>query len=232
MSRVAVVTGAARGIGLASCRQLLGRDWRVIACPRVPDGDSLASLVAEHETASEVSIDVGDDTSVAEGAAAIAREVDHVDLLVNNAGVYPDKGGGLEGLDPEQLIRAFNVNAVGALRVTRAMLPLLRRGSTKKIANITSLMGSIEDNGSGGSYAYRMSKTALNMAGKNLGHELGPEGFVTLTIHPGWVQTRMGGGGAPLALADAVSQILETVLEATPADNGTFKRFDGRDLPW
>ena len=116
--------------------------------------------------------------------------------------------------------------------MTRALLPLLRRGSGKRLVQITSLMGSMGDNGSGGSYAYRMSKAALNMANVNLGHEFGHEGFVALTVHPGWVQTRMGGGAAPLRAEESVAGILRLTAEAGADHNGGFYRWDGRPLPF
>jgi len=112
------------------------------------------------------------------------------------------------------------------------MLPLLRKGSGKRVIQMTSLMGSMGDNTSGGSYAYRMSKAALNMANRNLAHELGREGFLCLAVHPGWVQTRMGGSAAPLGLVPAVEQILENALESGPDDNGGFKGPGRADLPF
>ena len=232
MERIALVTGTARGIGLEFCRQLLGRDWTVLACPRRSGSDGTALLAAEApDRLHEIAIDIGSDDSVRAAADAISRRVDHVDLLINNAGIYP-KDGGLEQIEPQALLDAFSVNALGPLRVTRALLPLLRRGAAKRIANITSLMGSMGDNSSGGSYAYRISKAALNMATRNLAHELGREGFVVLTLHPGWVQTEMGGPGAPLGLDEACADLLKTILEAGSDENGTFRGPGQRALPW
>ena len=116
--------------------------------------------------------------------------------------------------------------------MTRAMLALLRKGSGKRVIQMTSLMGSVGDNTSGGSYAYRMSKAAMNMANRNLALELGGEGFVCLAVHPGWVRTRMGGAGAPLELGPAVEQILENALESGPRDSGGFKGPGRADLPF
>jgi NAD(P)-dependent dehydrogenase (short-subunit alcohol dehydrogenase family) len=233
MTDVALVTGAARGIGLEACRQLLARGFTVVGCPRIEGSDELGQLVKNHSGRMlEIPMDVRDDASVAAAAAEVGRVVDHLDLLVNNAGIYPKDDGGLERLELRRLVDAFDVNALGALRVTRAMLPLLRKGSGKRVIHMTSLMGSIGDNTSGGSYAYRMSKAAMNMASRNLAHELGPEGFLCLAVHPGWVQTRMGGDGAPLGLGPAVEQILENVLDSGPEDNGGFKGPGRADLPF
>jgi NAD(P)-dependent dehydrogenase (short-subunit alcohol dehydrogenase family) len=233
MADVALVSGAARGIGLEACRQLVDRGFTVVGCPRIESSNELDRLVQQQpDRMFRVSMDVGDDASVARAAAEVGRVVDHVDLLLNNAGIYPKDDGGVERLELQKLIDAFDVNALGALRVTRALLPLLRRGSGKRVVQMTSLMGSMADNSSGGSYAYRMSKAAMNMANRNLAHELGREGFVCLAVHPGWVQTRMGGGGAPLEIGVAVEQILENALETGPEDNGGFKGPGRADLPF
>jgi NAD(P)-dependent dehydrogenase (short-subunit alcohol dehydrogenase family) len=223
MSRISLVTGAARGLGLELCRQLLALGDTVVACPRSRGGDELEALRAEYPDRCLVEVmDVGDEESVAAAVRALSDRVDRIDVLFNNAGVYPKGEGGLEQVDVEQLVRAFEINTVGPLRVTRALLPLLRRGHDKRLVQITSLMGSITDNTSGGAYPYRLSKAALNMLVRNMAHELGPEGFIALAIHPGWVQTRMGGSAAPMAREESVQQILRTTFEASPEDNGAF----------
>jgi NAD(P)-dependent dehydrogenase (short-subunit alcohol dehydrogenase family) len=233
MSDVAVVTGAARGIGLESCRQLLARGFTVVACPRTSGADELDNLMNQDiGPLFVIPMDVGDDATVAAAVTEIGRVVDHVDLLINNAGTYPKDDGGVERLDLAKLHEAFNVNAVGALRVTRAMLPLLRKGSGRRVIQMTSLMGSMGDNTSGGSYAYRMSKAAMNMANRNLAHELDGEGFICLAVHPGWVRTRMGGAAAPLELGPAVEQILENALDSGRDDSGGFKGPGRVDLPF
>jgi len=223
MTRVGLVTGAARGIGLELCRLLLEKGDTVVACPRSGGSDELGALAGDFpDTLHVVAMDVRSDASVAAAVAEIEKRVDRIDVLFNNAGIYP-KDTGLEALDLDDLTRAFEVNGVGPLRVVRACLPLLRRGHGRRLIQITSLMGSIADNSSGGSYAYRMSKTALNMAVKNLGHELGREGFISLAIHPGWVQTRMGGPAAPMDVRACATETVRIALSAEPADNGSFR---------
>jgi NAD(P)-dependent dehydrogenase (short-subunit alcohol dehydrogenase family) len=178
-------------------------------------------------------MDVGDEGSIAQAAAAIAKTVDRVDILINNAGVYPREEVSFDRLDPESILRAFRINALGPLRVTAALLPLLRRGKDKRIAALTSRMGSIDDNRSGGSYAYRLSKAALNMTVRNLAHELGQEGFVVLAIHPGWVRTRMGGGDrAPRALDVAAAEVLRLARTADPSLSGAMLGPSGERIAW
>jgi NAD(P)-dependent dehydrogenase (short-subunit alcohol dehydrogenase family) len=233
VSKVALFTGAGRGIGLELCRALLHDGYRVLACPRRPGSAELAGLVSQSSgQASEIALDVSDDTSIASAVRTVEQEVEHIDLLFNNGGVYPKDRGGIETIELSDLSLAFDVNAIGPLRVVRAFLPLLRKGSGKRLIQLTSLMGSVGDNTSGGSYAYRMSKIALNMAVRNLAHELGREGFIALAIHPGWVKTRMGGQVAPLELEPAVRDILRTSLETTMADNGSFRGPGGRVEPY
>ncbi len=233
MSRVALVSGAGQGLGLEFCRLLVEQGDTVVACPRRSGSAGLETLRARWpELLYEIPMDVGDPRSIDAAVKEVSGRVERIDLLLNNAGIYPDKGVGVEELDPQRLARAFEVNAVGPLRVIRALLPLLRRGRDKRLIQITSLMGSIEDNAQGGSYAYRMSKCALNMATRNLAHDLDPEGFITLSIHPGWVRTRMGSGAAPLDIPAAAAEVLRVALQADRSDSGTFKGPGGKDLPY
>jgi NAD(P)-dependent dehydrogenase (short-subunit alcohol dehydrogenase family) len=233
MSRIALVTGAGQGIGLELCRQLLAAGDRVVACPRVAGSRGLGDLAATNgERLDVVPMDVADSDSRAAARKTIEGRVERLDLLFNNAGVYPKGERGLDELDTSEVSRAFEVNAVGPIVIVKTFLPLLRRGRDKRLVQITSLMGSIADNGSGGSWAYRVSKAALNMVVRNLGHELGPEGFVSVAVHPGWVQTRMGGAGAPTALDACVRDILDTTAALGPNDNGRFIDRLGEPLPY
>ena len=231
MPATVVITGAGRGIGAELCRQALAAGDTVIACPRTADTPDLDANTRARVRV--VPMDVADEGSIASATAAIEGMAGGVDLLVNNAGVYPRETVAFDRLDPEALVQAFRVNALGPLRVTASLLPLLRRGREKRVAALTSKMGSIDDNRSGGSYGYRLSKAALNMAVRNLAHELGREGFVVVAIHPGWVRTRMGGGDrAPLALDAAAAEVLRLARTADISLSGAMLGPGGERIAW
>ncbi len=227
------VTGASRGIGLEFVRQLLRRGDVVEAGVLLPEenADVLQALVRESEGRLRVHpLDITDPVSV----GAFARQVDGggpLDVLINNAGVLGSKKP-LTELDFQELLRTFDVNALGALRMAAALLPTLRRGTTRRIACMSSRAGSIADNGSGGAYAYRLSKAALNMAVCNLAVELRPEGFTVLALHPGWVRTAMSDPTAPRSPEEAAHDLLQLIDSARPEDTGRFLDFRGQPVPW
>jgi NAD(P)-dependent dehydrogenase (short-subunit alcohol dehydrogenase family) len=220
-----LVTGANRGIGLEMVRQLTARGDTAIATARRPEAaGALTDLGAR-----VLSVDVSD-------AGSVRRMGEHlgdtpIDVLVNNAGVS-GPGRNIATLDLDAVRATLEVNTIGPMRVTQALLPNLRAGTGKKIAHVTSLMGSIADNSSGGAYGYRASKAALNMFNKNLSLELGGEGFICVVLNPGWVKTDMGGTHAPTPVSDSVRGLLRVIDELVSADNGTFINHDARRLPW
>ena len=231
--RISLVTGAGQGIGLTLCRLLIEAGDTVVACPRAEGSEALAALGGAHPgRLHQVAMDVESEASIERAAREVECRVDRIDLLFNNAGVLHRGQSSVGKLDTDQLLHAYRVNAVGPLRVTAAFLPLLRKGTGRRLIQVTSLMGSIEDNRMGGTYGYRMSKAALNMAVRNLAIELGPEGFLVLAIHPGWVKTRLGGDRAPLALEPATAEVLRIALDAGPEENGAFLGPGGKRLPY
>ncbi len=216
----ALITGANRGIGLELTRQLIARGVEVLAACRT------ASAELEATRAEVVGgIDVGDDGVERTLAGAVGDRP--LDLLVNNAGILTRES--LDDLDLERLRRQFEVNSLGPLRVTRALLPNLGPGSL--IAIVTSLMGSMADNTSGGRYGYRMSKAAVNAAGVSLSHDLRERGIGVLILHPGMVATEMTGGRG-ISVEESVSGLLARIDAFTPDQTGTFRHADGRSLPW
>lgn len=217
-----LVTGANRGIGYEYCRQLQARGDTVIAVCR-----SASEELKQLGVHIEEDVDITSDQSVADLHQRLgAREIA---VLINNAGILQRVT--LENLDFDSIREQFEVNALGALRVTHALLPHLKSGS--KLILMTSRMGSIADNTSGSSYGYRMSKVALSMAGKSLSHDLKPRGIAVAILHPGLVQTRMtnftSGGITP---EDAVQGLLARIDELTLATTGTFWHANGEVLPW
>jgi len=225
MAREVLLTGANRGIGLEFARQLAARGDRVVATCRNPAAASeLAALDVQVEP-----LDVTDAMGIERIAALYADRA--LDLLINNAGV----GVGhrpLGELDYDEMGAFYRTNAVGPLRLTEHLLPALRRGEDRTVVSLTSRVGSIQDNTSGGSYAYRASKAALNAITKSLAIDLADEGFTCVVLHPGWVQTDMGGGNAPLPTEQSVAGMLKVVEGLAPADSGGFFDYTGESLPW
>jgi NAD(P)-dependent dehydrogenase (short-subunit alcohol dehydrogenase family) len=220
-----VVTGANRGIGLAFARALAKRGENVVGTARKPGkADELRATGARVEQ-----LDVADDRSVAEFARSLGG--DAVDVLIHNAAIG-EAGPAVGDLDPDDILLTLNVNSVGPVRVTGALLGNLRAGRTRKIVALTSGLGSLEQNTDGGWVAYRLSKAALNMYVRSLASELARERFTCVAICPGWVKTAMGGRGAPLAPDESVAAMLKTIDGLTPSDSGRFVDRHGRDHPW
>ncbi|MGB3310724.1 MAG: SDR family oxidoreductase [Nodosilinea sp.] len=217
-----LVTGANRGIGYEYCRQLQQRGDHAIAVCRQPSED-LQALGVQIES----DIDIADEASVKSLVQRLQGTT--LDVLINNAGIAERVT--LDDLDFESIRQQFEVNAIGPLRVTKALVPNLSNGS--KVALMTSRMGSIADNTSGGSYGYRMSKVALSMAGKSLAHDLKPKGIAVAILHPGLVQTRMTGfTQSGITPAESVKGLLARIDGLTLENSGTFWHSNGEILPW
>jgi len=224
-ARTVLVTGANRGLGLEFARQYKEAGWHVIGTARDPkDAQELEALGVRI-----LQLDVASQQSVDEMAAALGDEP--VDLLINNAGIFP-RVGKIDEIDFDDYNRTLAVNTVGPVRVTRALLPNLRRGDLKIIAGLSSNLGSIAENERGNFYGYRESKAALNMFTKTLAAELGPEGFICIVLTPGWVQTDMGGPNANLTPAESIAGMKAVLDRLTPDDNGTFWSYNGSQVPW
>lgn len=216
-----LVTGANRGIGLELCRQLKARGDEVIAVCR----KGSAELDALHVRI-EPGIDVSDSASITQLAKRLAGV--KIDVLINNAGVLHTES--LDRMRFDDIEKQFEINALGPLRVTMALLPLLHDGS--KVVIITSRMGSIGDNGSGGYYGYRMSKAAVNAAGVSLAHDLKGRGIAVGLLHPGMVATELTGkNGIPTQ--DAAHALVQRIDALTLASSGRFTHAGtGEELPW
>jgi NAD(P)-dependent dehydrogenase (short-subunit alcohol dehydrogenase family) len=232
--RPILLTGASRGLGLEFARQWLAAGDRVFALARDPEASrGLRDLTTRHPGALVACrCDVADDASVAAARRQIEEQTDRLDLVLNNAGISGPRESELSTLDLAEVRRVLEVNTLGPLRVTRAFLPLLRRGKRPKLVHITSLMGSLADNRSGSALAYRMSKAALNMASRNLALELASDGILSVVLHPGWVKTDMGGSRAPLPVEEAVAALIRTIDLLTLKHNGGFFDREGHPAPW
>jgi NAD(P)-dependent dehydrogenase (short-subunit alcohol dehydrogenase family) len=225
-----VITGANRGIGLELTRQYLARGEQVEAAVREPESSpALRALAPAAGSRLRVhACDVTDDESVRHFARVLGPR--GVDLLINNAGVM-GKLQALEELDMADLLRTYDVNALGPLRVTRALLAPLREAAGK-VVHVTSKMGSIGDNTSGGAYGYRMSKAALNMACKSMALDVASEGLLCVVVNPGWVKTDMGGAEAPTPVEVSVANLVRLIDRLEPAHGGRFFNHTGEEVPW
>ncbi len=223
--RTVLITGANRGLGLEFARQLQDAGAVVIGTARRPEeAAELSGLGVRVEQ-----LDVTDQASV-EALAARLGDLP-LDILLNNAGWFGSRGSAAE-LDPQVALQEYEVNCLGPLRVTQALLPALRRGQAKLVMNMSSGLGSIANNSRGGSPGYRASKAALNMLTATLAAELKDEGFIVVAMSPGWVQTDMGGERAELTPEVSVRGILATLAPLGPTDTGRFLNHDGSGLPW
>jgi NAD(P)-dependent dehydrogenase (short-subunit alcohol dehydrogenase family) len=216
-----VITGANRGIGLELARQFKKRGDDVVAACR-ESSEGLTKLDVEVIEG----VDVTDDRSVGELAEALGDRT--VDVLVNCAGILSDES--LGDLDFDRMRRQFEVNSLGPLRVTAALRGNLAEGS--KVAIVTSRMGSIEDNTSGGRYGYRMSKAAVNMAGRSLANDLRESGVALVILHPGFVRTDMTSGQGLIDPPESATGLIARIGELTMETTGSFRHANGEELPW
>lgn len=215
-----LITGTNRGIGKELCKQVHSKGNKVIAVCRESDGE-LESL--------GISVETGVDIISEKDVNALVNRLKGVklDVLINNAGIV--ERNYLDDLDFDSIRKQFEVNAIGTLRLTHALLPLMESGG--KIAIITSRMGSIDDNSSGGSYGYRMSKVAVSMAGKSLSVDLKPQGISVAILHPGLVNTRMT-NFTGISPEESAKNLLARIDELNLENTGTFWHAKGEVLPW
>jgi NAD(P)-dependent dehydrogenase (short-subunit alcohol dehydrogenase family) len=196
MAQTAFVTGADRGLGFALCAELLKQDWQVFAGQHKPEWPDLAALAGQYpETLHIVTLEVRSVESAKAATQAVAGQTDRLDVLINNAGVSsPTSLRPIrEPQDYAEMQRIYDVNALGPLRVTEAFLPLMERGSLKRLCFISSEAGSIARSARTAEFGYCMSKAALNMAVKILSNDLTPSGYTFRVYHPGWIRSYMSG---------------------------------------
>lgn len=220
-SNVVVITGANRGIGLELARHYAAEGCEVIGVCR-QSSEELAGVAGQVIDGVDVTTDAGID-KLKSGLAGKS-----ISLLINNAGLLQDEQ--LGSIDFDSIRTQMEINAYAPLRVAEALAPLMGQGS--KIANITSRMGSIADNDSGGRYGYRASKAALNAFGKSLAVDLKPRGIAVAQLHPGYVKTRMVNFGGLITPEESARGLAERIANLTLENTGSFWHSNGEELPW
>jgi NAD(P)-dependent dehydrogenase (short-subunit alcohol dehydrogenase family) len=234
MQRI-LITGSNRGIGLELARQYLERgDTQIFATCRNPDSAAdLHRLAAQNPGRVQIiQLDVVDNASI--NASVQAIEADGIDILINNAGVFPReaKETTFGRLEVEAMLEVWHINAVGPIMIAQAYADLLRRGNNARLMMISSDAGSLAMKDGGCNYTYPASKAALNMLTRCIAAELKRDGIITSMIHPGWVQTDMGGPAASLTVEESARGVIQVIDNLTPADNRVFFRWDGDRMPW
>lgn len=230
------ITGTNRGIGLSLVRQYLEEtNAQVFATCRNPaQADKLNELRDKFsERLTILQLDVNDDEQIHEVANELGRRTTALDVIINNAGIYPEGAPTREfgSLLRPDVMRVVETNAISALMVTQALYPLLKRGENKRIIMVSSHMGSLE-RGGGRAYAYRMSKAAMNMAARTLANDLEANGVTTITLHPGYVSTTMGGPGGAITPDESAAAIRKIAQKLQPSDNGMFFNYTGDRHSW
>jgi len=226
-----LITGANRGIGLELCKQYLEQDWRIYAACRNPDkAKELRGLADNNDLLSVHALDVTNE----EQLAALKTELKgkSVDVLLNNAGVYGLGASEFGKTDEEAWDEAVAVNLLAPMKMMEEFVENVSRSNKKIIASISSKMGSISDNTSGGSYAYRATKAALNAVMVSAAHDLKHLDITSLILHPGWVRTDMGGPNGELSVEQSAQKLRKILDNCTIEDSGCFFDIDGSIIPW
>ena len=223
-----LITGANRGLGLEFVRQYAIDNYEVIACSRkINKKDDLHKLQVKFKNISIYKLDVANFSSIDQFAKSLKSPID---ILINNAGVYPDSS--IDHINYDTWLEAFKINTLATFKMTKAFLPHLKKSHLKKVASLTSKMGSIDDNSGGGEYLYRSSKTALNMVMKSLSIDLKPYDLALITLHPGWVRTDMGGPNGLIDADESVAGMKHQIDKLSMKTSGQFIAYDGKKIPW
>ena len=229
MTKTVVVTGANRGLGLEYCKQFLEKGYKVYACCRAPESaeDLLKLKQQNSEKLETVPLDV---TNPAQRVnLKYTLQGDQIDILINNAGIYGHRMNFGE-VESEEWHKVMEVNTVAPVLLVQELVGLMPQGA--KIILMTSKMGSIADNTSGGSYIYRSTKAALNAVGKSMALDLSDRGISVAICHPGWVQTDMGGPNALIDTRTSIKGLMGVVEQLGPENTGQFFNYDGFVIPW
>lgn len=231
MTETVLITGSNRGIGLELARQYATQGWRVLACCRHPDqATALNRLGDKFPNITLHTLDVTRKDQV-QNLAADLHDCP-IDILFNNAGIYGPDDAAFGNTDEARWLECLRTNVIAPMKMMEAFMTHVAASKHKLIAAMSSKMGSMADNGSGGSYIYRSSKAALNAVMKSAAIDLAPRRVKVAILHPGWVQTDMGGPGAEISAAESVGRMREILGTITPENSGTFFDIDGTTIPW
>jgi NAD(P)-dependent dehydrogenase (short-subunit alcohol dehydrogenase family) len=230
--KTVLITGANRGIGLKFVEYYCQNGWLVYATYR-DEHHTLLDRTTQYDNLTLLKVDVADTDSIAKLKHSMTGIT--LNLLINNAGVYGPTDHQFGQTDAEQVQQwqqVFNINSISPMLITEALRKNLHFGAPAKVAFISSKMGSMADNGSGGSYLYRSSKAALNAVVKSLSIDLLEQDISVITLHPGWVQTRMGGDNALIDTSTSVTGMAQMIENLTSQTSGQFVGFNGEQIPW
>ncbi|RXJ73256.1 short-chain dehydrogenase [Veronia nyctiphanis] len=227
--KTVLITGANRGIGLEFVKQCLKSQFRVFATYRdAKSADTLIKLLDKEDRLTLIQFDVTNYKALPD----LVKQLPAIDILINNAGYFGPKGYGFGNTDEEEWRQVLEINTIAPLKLIEAVYPNLMAGSGRKIACLSSKVGSMKENTSGGGYIYRSSKAALNSVVKSLSNDLSNDDFTVLALHPGWVKTDMGGPNALIDVEESVAGLMSVILDSDIAQSGKFLNFDGNELPW
>ncbi|MCB1052958.1 MAG: SDR family oxidoreductase [Acidobacteria bacterium] len=230
MNRV-LITGSSRGIGLELVRQYLNSGWRVDACCRKPDShEELQQLAADNQQLNLHPLDVTNLDQTRELAHTLQGEA--IDVFINNAGIMGDRRSDFGNLDRSSWQEVLSINTIAPAMLTELFLGHVEASQAKTFVYITSKVGSIADNQSGHMMMYRTSKTALNMVVKNIAIQTRARGIKAVCLHPGWVQTDMGGPNALISPQTSVQGMRKVIQDLTLEKSGNFYNYDGTPIPW
>ena len=224
-----LITGANRGLGYEFVKQYSEKGFNIFACCR--NVDKAKNLKGLAEVSSNIKIyelDVDDIKTIKSLSQQLQDE--KIDVLINNAGIYRSSTVG--NINYDEWLESFKVNTIAPYQMVENFLDQIINGDLKKVVSITSKMGSIDDNTSGGSYIYRSSKTALNSMMRSLTHDLKNQGIATLTLHPGWVRTDMGGPGGWIDTFESVQGMIKQIDKLTIDDSGKYIDYAGKSINW
>lgn len=224
----ALITGTSRGIGLEFVRQYAAEGWRVIACTRAPESDPRLSEIDGDIDIHE--LDVTDHAAV--DALADDLSGTPIDILINNAGINGARDTGLGNIDYDAWEKMLAVNVMAPMKMAEPFVEHVANSGQKSIICISSVVGSIARNNTGGRYDYRSSKTALNMVMRNLSADLRPRSIKVISLHPGWVQTERNGPSAPVPLDESIQGMRQVIADLDEASSGKFLNYMGEEYAW